>query len=61
MSNVKVEKFSQLNIKYIDEVLAENFIVYVEESRCTVQGINVQWDFVFYRDIRFSTSTYLIS
>lgn len=42
--------------RVVDKVLSENFIVYVEESRCTVQSINVQWDFVFYRDIRFSTS-----
>lgn len=33
--------------RVVDEVLSENFIVYVEESRCTVQSINVQWDFVF--------------
>lgn len=33
--------------RVVDKVLSENFIVYVEESRCTVQSINVQWDFVF--------------
>lgn len=37
----------QITGRVVDEVLSENFIVYVEESRCTVQSINVQWDFVF--------------